>query len=434
MTLHDPARDRAIDFVRALSIIGVVVLHSLMVGVTLGPAGPVFFNAGESRSWFVVVSWLLQVMPLFFVIGGFAGVTALHRGRRRGEPDAAFVLARLHRLLVPAIAAVGAAGLLLAALIEAGVDLDLVETAGYRFGQPLWFLGVFLLCQALLPAMARLHERAPVRTLSALAGVALAIDAMRAALGSSGIGFLNLAFVWLTLQQLGFLLADGRIDRVPRRWRVAAALGASGMLAFSFASGFHSPDLVANLNPPTTALLLVGAVHTALFSLLRPRLTIVAGRRGLAALTGFVSARAMTIYLWHMPVLLTLAGCTAAIGLVTATAPPAPSSAEWWITRPFWIAVALAVTALLSLPLARLESVGTRRTLTAPRRTTAAAVAIAVGSVAALLAAGVSPLTASLCTAGWALALHLAGAWRLTAGASSGADRPASTPRPRVSV
>lgn len=406
MTTPAPARDGAVDLVRALCIAGVVVLHSLMVGVTIGSDGPVFANAGETGSWLVPVSWVLQVMPLFFVIGGFAGITALRRSRRSAENGAFFAAGRVRRLLVPAVVAVGVAGVLLALLGDAGVSPAVVDIAGYRFGQPLWFLGVFLLCQALLPGMARLHESAPLQTIVALFVCALVVDVARTVTGAAGIGFLNLAFVWLAMQQLGFLLADGWIDRLSRSVRGAGVVTALALLGVSFALGFHSPDLVANINPPTTALVLVGIIHTGAFSLLRGRLAAVAAHPGWTRFTRFVSARAMTIYLWHMPVLLTLAGFTALGALGTDSALPAPASADWWLTRPLWLAVALGATALVAMPLSRLETLSIRPVVVRPGGTTAAVI-LGIGSVVLLLVAGTSPTTALVAVGGWLLALRL---------------------------
>jgi surface polysaccharide O-acyltransferase-like enzyme len=400
-------RDRAVDLVRALAIAGVVVLHSLMVGVTLAPDGPVFANAGDVGGWIVPVSWVMQVMPMFFVVGGFAGITALRAQRGRGASGAAFAVSRVRRLLIPAIASVATAGLLLALLADAGLDPELVEMAGYRYGQPLWFLGVFLVLQAVLPAMVRLHERAPLRTLAVLTAVSLVVDVARVISGSDGIGYLNLLFVWLTLQQSGFLLADGRIDALSRRIRFSAAAVALGLLLVSFGTGFHSPDLIANTNPPTTALLLVGVIQTAGFSLFKSQLTAFADRRPVAAFTGFMSARAMTVYLWHMPVLLMLAGTTALVAMTTGDQLPVPTSGEWWLSRPLWLVLTLGTTALLTLPLSRLERI------TAPIDTThgraTAAVLIGASAVVVLLVAGTSPVTATIAVASWLIALRLTG-------------------------
>jgi surface polysaccharide O-acyltransferase-like enzyme len=373
-------RDHAIDLVRALCVTAVVVLHSLMVGVTVAPDGPVFANAGDAGWWLVPVSWVLQVMPLFFVIGGFAGLKAYER-MPEGSATA-FVTARLHRLLLPAVGVIGTAGVGLAALTLTGVPDDLVEVAGFRFGQPLWFLAVFLLAQALLPALVRAHRTAPFITLGALAAGAVAVDIARAATGIDAIGFLNLGFVWLTMQQLGFLLADGRIDALSRRARVAIGATALAALATTFITGAYSPDLIANSNPPTAALLLVGVVHTAAFSLLRAPIAAFAERARPRAFTEFVSQRAMTIYLWHMSVLLVLAGGSALLATAGMLDLPAPASPEWWLGRPVWLALVLGITALISLPLSRMES------LRLPRRSLGAAsvsVAATLGTAAVVL-------------------------------------------------
>ena len=387
-------------------MIAVILLHSLMVGVTVTAQGPVFENAGDSGWWLTPVSWLLQVMPLFFVIGGFSGSIALRRSRERGGDGIRFTAERLHRLLRPALVTVSVVGILLAVLERCGVPAELVATAGYRFGQPLWFLGVFLLCQALLPVMLRLHERHPLVTVSMLAGAAVLVDGVRAATGADGVGFANLVFVWLVLQQVGFFLADGRIDALGRHTRSVVLMASVLALVGSFVLGIHSPDLIANINPPTTALLLVGIAHTAAFSLLRTRIAGFARRPRPAAFTAFVSRRTMTVYLWHMPVLLAMAGVLALWALTTGSSLPAPASPEWWAGRPLWLAIVFTATAALSLPLARIE--GKRVPLASPApAVVTSAVLIALAAVLLLLVHGTTTLTAVLAVAGWLLALRM---------------------------
>ncbi|UUT34310.1 hypothetical protein [Microbacterium elymi] len=74
-------------------------MHALMVGVTIGPAGPVFENAADGAPWLVPLTWVAQIMPLFFVIGGYAGSAAYRRLRAQGGTSVGFVTARVHRLL-----------------------------------------------------------------------------------------------------------------------------------------------------------------------------------------------------------------------------------------------------------------------------------------------------------------------------------------------
>lgn len=401
-------RDTGIDFVRALCVLGVVLLHAIMVGVTVTETGPVFTNASEGTGWIAPLSWLLQVMPLFFVIGGFSGLLAYRRLRDRGGSATAFVAGRVHRLLRPALFTVAAVGVALAALTVVGVAPDLIAVAGFRYGQPLWFLGVFLLCQALLPAFVALHERAPLRTIGLLAAAAVSIDVLRASTGNDAVGFLNLAFVWLTMQQLGFFLADGRVDALRRRIRAAIGLGSLGVLVALFLLGVYSPDLIANINPPTAALLLVGLIHTTLFSLHRDHIGRFSRRAPVLAFTAFVTRRTMTIYLWHMPVLLGMAGTVALVALVGGLPLPALDSAEWWAGRPLWLIVAIALTALVAVRVDRFESHPAPEA-TSSRRRLALGTVLGLSGVVLLLALGTTVSTAALTVLLLVAALRLAG-------------------------
>lgn len=400
-------RDTAIDFLRALCVVGVVLLHAIMVGVTVVDGSPLFANASDGTAWIAPMSWMLQVMPLFFIIGGFAGFLAHRRQRQRGGTACGFVAARVHRLLRPAVLVIGFAGTALAMLSLAGVPAELVAVAGFRYGQPLWFLGVFLLCQALLPLLASAHDRAPKTTLATLAAASLAIDGLRALTGVDGLGFLNLAFVWLALQQIGFFLADGTIARLSRRRRALVGGVALTALVATFAGGVYSPDLIANINPPTGALPLVGVVHVMAVSLLRARIERFSRRPGPAAFSTFVNRRTMTIYLWHMPVLLCMAGLSAAAAVTSGIALAEPSSMAWWLSRPLWLATALFFTALVSVALTRFETRSSPSPTNSPRRVLGA-VAVGLTAVVLLLVAGTTALTAAAAVCGMLWALRLA--------------------------
>ncbi|WP_315073158.1 acyltransferase [uncultured Microbacterium sp.] len=417
------SRDTGIDFLRALCVLGVVLLHAIMVGVTVTDSGPVFANASDGTGWIAPLSWFLQVMPLFFVIGGFSGLLAYRRMHQRGGTAIGFVAGRVHRLLRPAIFTISVIALALALLTVFGVPADLIATAGFRYGQPLWFLGVFLLCQALLPLLASAHERAPLRTIGALVLASITVDVLRTATGIDGLGFLNLAFVWMTLQQLGFFLADGSIDRLARRVRATAGITALLLLVATFAFGIYSPDLIANINPPTAALLLVGIAHTSLLSLHRERLERFSRRPRVAAFTAFVTVRTMTIYLWHMPVLLLMAGVTAVYALVAGASLPALDSAGWRAGRPLWLATALALTALVAVAFTRFESQPAPSATTSMHRIVIGTLSGLVGIVL-LLVLGTSVSTALIAIALIGAALRLS--------SLSASQRP--TQRARVAV
>jgi peptidoglycan/LPS O-acetylase OafA/YrhL len=404
-------RDAAIDAARAACLLVVLLLHALMVGVSVGTDGPVLENALEGWAWFAPVSWLVQVMPLFFVIGGYAGWMAWQRARARGDGAGAFVRGRLERLVRPAIVLVGLVAAGLAALTVAGVPAEIVEAAGYRIGQPLWFLAVYLGCTALVPAMARLHERRPIATVAALAAAVVAIDVLRLATGVEAVGFANLGFVWLLMQQLGFWLADGRVERMPRGRRIRSAIAAVGVLALVTLAGPYTPDLYANLNPPTVCLVLLGVAQLALFSLVRAPLRRWAERRGPARVIARFGEWGMTLYLWHLPAFVAVAGLLLVGNEATGVGLPVPLTAEWWLSRPLWLVAAAAATACSVACFARFErgtaqragGVAHARPAAAERRAMRApvwlAVPAAVLGVGVVLVVGFAPVPALIAAA-----------------------------------
>lgn len=388
-------RDRSIDAIRSASLVLVVLLHATMVGVTVPDGAPVFENALET-AWFAPASWFVQMMPLFFLAGGFTGIGSWRRARSRGQSPAEFVGARLQRLFAPAAVmfAVVAAGLLL--LSVAGTPADIVATAGFRISQPLWFLGVFALAQCLVPVLAGWHERAPISAVGVLLASVLLIDSARFATGIDAIGYLGLAAVWLLVQQLGFWDADGRIDTLSRRARMQAAVGLIAVAVLLAVFGPYPANMYANQDPPTLLIALLGGAQLMLFSLARPWIRRVVERRTVAVIVDWIGARAMTIYLWHMTVLIALAGISAAAALSGAMTLPDLHSPAWWLTRPALLAVAAASVAVVAAIAHRFD----RRTPASPTSSpvrAACAAACGVGAVVVMFVAGLSWFVAAAC-------------------------------------
>jgi hypothetical protein len=189
------ARDPSVDAIRIVLLVAVFLLHAMMCGISVEAGGPVLENALEGQEWFGPVSWVVQIMPLFFIAGGFSSFHHWRSMRARGATPSEYVRSRLERLVRPAVALVAVVGASLLALAAAGLPADLVATAGFRIGQPLWFLGVYIAISALVPVMLRAHERARILTpLALLAGV-VAVDVVRLATGVEAIGYLNLLLV-----------------------------------------------------------------------------------------------------------------------------------------------------------------------------------------------------------------------------------------------
>ncbi|AWK09479.1 acyltransferase [Streptomyces spongiicola] len=340
-------RDRYVDLLRVLSLGTVVLGHWLMAAVTADGVGNLLAVVPELQ----LLTWALQIMPVFFFVGGFSHALSYRSLRRRhpagdgASPYAAFLRARLRRLLRPTMVFVlvwGAAALLVQLLGGGGgltgVSLRLVT-------QPLWFIGIYLAMVAFTPPLLKLHERYGWSAFGALVAGAVLVDVLRFVLGVPFVEFLNFAFVWLAVHQLGFLRADGRL-------RLPSALAATGLggAALLVAAGPYPLSMVgmpgekvSNMAPPTLALLCHGLWLVGAVELLRgPGARLVARPRvwrGVVAANGV----AMTAFLWHLTAMLGVYGALLAAGVTL----PEPASAAWWAQTPLRIAAAALLTALL---------------------------------------------------------------------------------------
>ena len=357
-------RDLTLDLARVVCVLLVVAIHLLFVGVGPTPDGGIAVTRPlEEQSWFWLATWFGQIMPLFFVVGGFATATSLrgHRRRIRNQvlADRTFVHGRMLRLVRPALPLLLFLAVMLAGATAVGVDPALLDAVATGVGSPLWFLCAYLICQLLAPLLLDRHERAPRATLCMLAVAVVVVDLVqfsipdvpRDAAGMSLLGYLNMLFVWPLVQQLGYGYADGWFAR--RAWwqlLLLAALCWAALVPLT-AWGPYSLDMLTNLNPPTLPLVVLGLGQAALLQLLKTPLTALMRTRAARGIVYAVGTRLMTAYLWHLPLIIALAG----LSLVLPMLATVPGSPAWWTTRPIAYLGVLALVVVLSLGLWRFE-------------------------------------------------------------------------------
>ncbi|WP_187432698.1 acyltransferase family protein [Agromyces mariniharenae] len=345
------ARDPAMDLVRVLCVVLVVAGHLLMIGATIVPGrGLVVERTLLETQWIGPLTWIAQIMPLFFVVGGFAGLGAWRRLEASGGTASDYIRSRILRLARPSIALFTALAIGILAMHLTGVDPVSIRLIGLGISAPLWFLAAYAFAQAYLPGLATFHARAPWWTLATLAAGALACDILRFATGFEALALLDMTFVWLFAQQLGFWIADGWFAR--RSPATVAAIGAGAYLVLFGLVGLGYPgNMLDNLWPPTFAIVALAVGQTCLLVLAHPALTKLVSVRWVRVVVAVVGARLMTVYLWHVPVLALV------IGLLLLTPLPAPAagSPAWWLTRPAVLVVMVVVLAGISAVLGRLE-------------------------------------------------------------------------------
>lgn len=415
-------RDLTLDLARVACVVLVVFVHILFTGVGRDSDGSLLIERTvEAQSWFTAATWIANIMPLFFVVGGYAARAGWKSAVARGESADTFVRVRLARLARPALPLLLFLALALGATRMLGIDRALVDVVAIGVGSPLWFLAAYMTAQAFAPLMMRLHERHGARVLLFLFAATLAVDAIRFlfvggvlgiepvppggyGLGLELFGIPNMVFVWLFAQQVGFFVYDGWFAR--RHWwqLVLVVAGGYAILGGLVSLGGYHASMLANQWPPTATMAVLAVVQAAALALLHAPLTALMRTRAAQGAVFLIGSRLMTIYLWHLPVIMMLIG----IELLLPLPLPAPGSPVWWWTRPVFLMVVLAVVWLLSLWLIRFERVPPAGAPRSPSRgTTVGAVVLFVVPIVAITAYGLDfPLAlAAVVGAGAALLL-----------------------------
>lgn len=351
-------RNRVVDLVRAAAILTVVLGHWLMAAVTVRDGVLVPDAVLNLTTWSHPLTWVFQVMPLFFLVGGYANGLSWRSARRRGVGYAGWLRARLQRLAVPVLPLVAAWLLLARVAFAAGVPGSTLRTASQVALVPTWFLAAYIVVVALAPALLATWERWGWWTV--VAGLALggAVDTWSIAGGNSWVGFANYVVVWGVVHQLGFAWLDGALAS---RWRQAGLVvaGFAGLAAL-VGWGPYPVAMIgvdgATLNnsyPTRVTLAFLGIGQAGLVLLAAPRLARWLERPRVWAATAVVNLRIMSLYLWHLTVMVLVIGTSLLLGGFGLRADPL--GIRWWATRPVWFLVLGGLTVVVVLLVGRFE-------------------------------------------------------------------------------
>jgi peptidoglycan/LPS O-acetylase OafA/YrhL len=337
-------RDHYIDFLRAASLLVVVGWHWIFSIVTWHP-GPGTTSPIGTTPGLWAFTWVLQVMPLFFFVGGFAHLVTWESVERAGGGYGQFLSRRLQRLLPPAGLCVGLIVGAWGLAHLAGLHIPYLTAGLMLVLSPLWFLAIYVGLVLLAPLFIRLHRALGDGGLVALALGAVLVDVARFHYHVGGIEWLNMILVWGFAHQLGF--SWQRLIAAPRKVAWALVLTGFAALAVLTTLGSYPRSMVgvpgqaySNMGPPTVCILALTVVQVGVVLLLRSRVTAWLARPRPQQFTAWAGARSMTVYLWHFPAF------AAAYGLVTVAGIDVPQRASlaWWVQRPLWVLAPAAIT------------------------------------------------------------------------------------------
>lgn len=365
MAVRTPlGRNRAVDLYRAAAMAVVAVGHWLGMVVVID-AG--VLDGGNLLDWapeYGWVTWVGQVMPLFFFVGGFASATSLRSAERRGVRPADWVAGRLRRMVTPAAALAGTWAVVLVAGSALG-GAGIVAMGAIAAAIPLWFLANYTIDTALAPFTFRWFRSHPLRLVGALAGVFALGESARFA-DVPLVPQINWVVGWLLFQVAGFAWESGRL---PGGRKLAALAMTCWALAFAAVNLGPWPAVMLHhgglehspTHPPSIALMLFGLAYSFTAAALAPAVTrwLERSERAWSA-TIAANGVAMSVYLWHMTAAVLVAAAAHLVGVLPTAE---PGTAAWWSTKaPFLLANA----AVLAPIVWRVAPIERRALLTSP--------------------------------------------------------------------
>lgn len=342
------SRARFIDLLRAIAIVAVVLGHWL-VTVIENENGLSGHSALPELRWAHPITWLVQVMPIFFLVGGYANAASLHSHFREGWHSGDWLVHRAVRLSRPctALILVLAVGAGVAQL--SGADGRLARLAVWTAAIPLWFLAVYLVVVAVAPLMWALHHRFGVAVPLVLVALVVAGDLARL-YGDEAWGNGSFLFGWLAVHQIGFFWRDERLPTDPRTLLAILVGGLALLLVLTVPGPYpismiNVPDeRLHNMSPPSLALLALFTVQLAVALLVWRPAECWLRRTGPWTVVIAINAVVLTIFLWHMTAAILLAAGLDAAGVLPT---PEAGSGAWWAWRLPWLVMLTVVLAVL---------------------------------------------------------------------------------------
>ena len=342
-------RYRYADLLRVVAIGAVAFGHWLLTSLTYRDGRLSGLDAINFISWAGWVTLAFQVMPVFFLVGGYVHADSWTRHRERGTDWAVWVRVHAMGLLWPTAVYVTVAVLAVAVARMAGASAGELAQAGWLVALQLWFLPVYLMLIALTPALVAVNRRWGLAVPAVMALGAAAVDAGVVGARVHVVGYANYLLVWGSMYVWGFAWRDGTLT-CPR-WRpyALAAAGVAALAGLTSLGPFPvdmigAGERVSNTSPPSIALLAYAAAQAGLVLAAAPAVSRLLTRPRWRRFVTRLTPGVMLVYLWHMiPVIIV------AVAFYPTEVMPQPriGSAEWWELRPAWI----ALLAVILIPL-----------------------------------------------------------------------------------
>ena len=308
------SRERFIDFLKTFGLLLLVINSFSFLDLHFSGGEYLIVNNSYISSNMTVITWFTVGLPIFIFSMGFTNLIAWYSNVGRDGSQWNYLVDRINSLLGPVlvlifVVSIGLNVLLRSNLIpnyltttEDGV-ISLVEFTLW----PLWLVSIYMVMVMFAPLTIYLHKKYPYLTLLVFALVTIFIDILEVPINYSYIQVFNYLFFWLTIHQLGYFYADGKIQMLDKRFYFLSSIVFYGFLYYqvffnkillNFAN--YRLNSISNEDPPSAYYLIVSLAFIFLLISLQNYVDKLMNNRKVWLIFSHIHSNIYTIYLWHL--------------------------------------------------------------------------------------------------------------------------------------
>ena len=308
------SRERFIDFLKTFGLLLLVINSFSFLNVNYSGGEYLIINNSYISSNMTIITWFTVGLPIFIFSMGFTNLIAWYSNVGRDGSQWNYLVDRINSLLGPVLVLIFSVSIALNVLLRTNVIpnyltttedgvISLVEFTLW----PLWLVSIYMVMVMFAPLTIYLHKKYPYLTLAVFGLATFFIDIIEVPINYSYIQVFNYLFFWLTIHQLGYFYADGKIQILNKRIYFILALVFYGFLYYqvifnnillNFAN--YRLNSIGNEDPPSAYYLIVSTAFIFFLISLQTYIDKLLNNRKVWLLFSHIHSNIYTIYLWHL--------------------------------------------------------------------------------------------------------------------------------------
>ena len=310
------SRVRFIDFLKVCGLLLIIFNTSFFLDFKQSSGEFIIYNRTVTNNSLTPVTWITAGMALFFFSTGFTNKIAWYSNVGRDGSQWQFLTNRVDGLMGSVLVwiffitlSLNITSKFIYFLLYITNQEDGIITVTEFIMWPLWLVSIYLVVVLFCPLTIYLHKKNPYLTLSFLIFILVLIDNIDFSISLSYIKLFNYLIFWLTIHQLGYFFADGKIFGYSKSLFLGISFISYSYLAYMFTttdqflsvSNYRLISL-SNEDPPTTVFLIASLGIISLFLLFRDTVENILHNKTVWTVFSMIHSNIYTIFLWHVAV------------------------------------------------------------------------------------------------------------------------------------